>query len=35
MASINIKSIVKYEDFQKIQILAGTIKTVEINKKAK
>tara|TARA_Y100000992_G_scaffold180198_1_gene121672 strand:- start:21 stop:374 length:354 start_codon:yes stop_codon:yes gene_type:complete len=35
MALIDKKSIVKYEDFQKIQILTGTIKTVEINKKAR
>ena len=35
MALINKKSIIKYEDFQKIQILTGTIKTAEINKKAR
>ena len=35
MALIDKKSIVKYEDFQKIQILIGTIKTAEINKKAR
>ena len=35
MALIDKKSVVKYEDFQKIQILTGTIKTVEINKKAR
>jgi tRNA-binding protein len=35
MALIDKKSIVKYEDFQKIKILTGTIKTVEINKKAR
>ena len=34
MAFKDKKSIVKYDDFQKIEILAGTIKTVEINKKA-
>ena len=35
MALIDKKSVVKYEDFQKIQILTGTIKTAEINKKAR
>ena len=35
MALINKKSVIKYEDFQKIQILTGTIKTAEINKKAR
>ena len=35
MARIDKKSIIKYEDFQKIQILTGTIKTAEINKKAR
>ena len=35
MALIDKKSIVKYEDFQKIQILTGTIRTAEINKKAR
>ena len=35
MALINKKSMIKYEDFQKIQILTGTIKTAEINKKAR
>ena len=35
MALKDKKSIVKYEDFQKIQIITGTIKTVEINKKAR
>ena len=35
MALINKKSIIKYEDFQRIQILTGTIKTVEINTKAR
>ena len=35
MAFIDKKSVVKYEDFQKIQILTGTIKTAEINKKAR
>ena len=35
MALKDKKSIVKYEDFQKIQILIGTIKTAEINKKAR
>ena len=35
MALIDKKSIIKYEDFQKIQILTGTIKTAEINKKAR
>ena len=35
MALINKKSIIKYEDFQKIQILTGTIKTAEINNKAR
>ena len=35
MALIDKKSVIKYEDFQKIQILTGTIKTVEINKKAR
>ena len=31
----NSKNIVKYEDFRKIRILTGTIKTAEINKKAR
>ena len=35
MALIDKKSVIKYEDFQKIQILTGTIKTAEINKKAR
>ena len=35
MALINKKNKIKYEDFQKIQILTGTIKTAEINKKAR
>ena len=35
MAPIDKKSVVKYEDFQKIQILTGTIKSAEINKKAR
>ena len=35
MALINRKSIVKYDDFQKIQILTGTIKSAEINIKAR
>ena len=35
MASKDKKSIINYEDFQKIQILTGTIKTAEINKKAR
>ena len=35
MALISEKSMIKYEDFQKIQILTGTIKTAEINKKAR
>ena len=35
MALINKKSIIKYQDFQKIQILTGTIKTAKINKKAR
>ena len=35
MALIDKKSVIKYEDFQKIQLLIGTIKTVEINKKAR
>ena len=35
MALINKKNVIKYEDFQKIQILSGTIKTAEINKKAR
>ncbi|MDC3086071.1 tRNA-binding protein [Pelagibacteraceae bacterium] len=35
MALINKKSVIKYEDFQKIQILSGTIITAEINKKAR
>ena len=35
MALINKKSVIKYEDFQKIQILTGTIKNAEINKKAR
>ena len=35
MALIDKKSIVKYDDFQKIQILTGTIKSAEINIKAK
>ena len=35
MALIDKKSIIKYGDFQKIQILIGTIKTAEINKKAR
>ena len=35
MALKDKKSIIKYEDFQKIQILTGTIKTAEINKKAR
>ncbi len=35
MALIDKKSIVKYDDFKKIQILTGTIKSAEINKKAR
>ena len=35
MALIDKKSVIKYEDFQKIQLLTGTIKTAEINKKAR
>ena len=35
MALIDKKSIVKYDDFQKIQILTGTIKSAEINIKAR
>ena len=35
MALKDKKNIIKYEDFQKIQILIGTIKTAEINKKAR
>ena len=35
MALISKKSMIKYEDFKKIQILTGTIKTAEINKKAR
>ena len=35
MALIDKKSVIKYEDFQKIQILTGTIKSVEINTKAR
>ncbi len=35
MALIDKKNIVKYEDFRKIRILTGTIKTAEINKKAR
>ena len=35
MALINKKSVIKYEDFQKIQILTGTIKSAKINKKAR
>ena len=35
MAPIDKKSVVKYEDFQKIQILTGTIKSAKINKKAR
>ena len=35
MAPIDKKNVVKYEEFQKIQILTGTIKSAEINKKAR
>ena len=35
MAQIDKKNVIKYEDFQKIQILTGTIKSAEINKKAR
>ena len=35
MAPIDKKSVVKYEDFQKIQLLTGTIKTAKINEKAR
>ena len=35
MALIDKKSVVKYDDFQKIQILTGTIKSAEINIKAR
>ena len=35
MALIDKKSIVKYDDFQKIQILTGTIKSAKINIKAR
>ena len=35
MALIDKKNIIKYDDFRKIQILTGTIKNAEINKKAR
>ena len=35
MALIDKKSVIKYDDFQKIQILTGTIKSAEINIKAR
>ena len=35
MALIDKKITIKYGDFKKIQILTGTIKTAEINKKAR
>ena len=35
MALKGKKSVIKYEDFHKIQILTGTIKSAEINEKAR